>query len=140
MLHKNSSSHNLVYMRFRSAEYKSCGDSAQSLRCESRILTLGGKEITCNKHGSIMHVEILHVPPSSSSFIPLSTHQSQTPSSFFSSTPVLHFSNRKATLLSTIPSSTTDAESTLPPLFRGAANGADEQVFVEDVDVWVTSA
>jgi hypothetical protein len=96
-------------------------------------------ETTCNKYGSIMHVEILHVPPSSSSFTPLSTHQSQTPSSFFSSTPVLHFSNRKATLLSTIPSSATGAEPTLPPLFRGTADGADEQVLVEDVDVWVTS-
>ncbi|KAI9771539.1 MAG: hypothetical protein M1839_002782 [Geoglossum umbratile] len=87
-----------------------------------------------------MHLEILNTPPPLSSFTPLSTHESQTPSSFFSSTPVLHFSTRKAALLVATPEPAESEEAALPPLFRGTVEGSDEQVVVKDVDVWVTSA
>ncbi|KAI9765499.1 MAG: hypothetical protein M1840_007325 [Geoglossum simile] len=87
-----------------------------------------------------MHIEILHTPPSSSSFTPLSIHQSQTPSSFFSSTPVLHFSAREADLLVATPEPAEGEEAALPPLLRGPAESDGGRVVVGGVDVWVTSA
>ena len=97
-------------------------------------------------------MELIHEAPTRDSFIPLSTHQSQTPDSFFSGPPVLYYLSLAATLrtqaneLSSFPA--------LQPLFEhggapvngtGATNGdppveeEDREVEAQGVDVWVSS-
>ncbi|MCJ1247975.1 hypothetical protein MMC30_005190 [Trapelia coarctata] len=98
-------------------------------------------------------MEIFHSPPDPSSFTPLSQHQSQTPSSFYSSTPILYHHSPGAKLiileyedLSSSPlAKLADAASLNPPTpatTNGDGPHADEipaEIVVEGVDVWVTS-
>ena len=97
-------------------------------------------------------MEIIHEAPTNDSFIPLSTHQSQTPDSFFSGPPVLYYISLAATLrtqaneLASFPA--------LQPLFEhgeapvngtGATNGdplgeeESREVEAQEIDVWVSS-
>jgi nucleotide-sensitive chloride channel 1A len=99
-------------------------------------------------------MEILHTPPTSSSFIPLAEHQSHTPESFYSGPPVLHhFSQgckivildrdlRSSPALSGLRGGSAGAAGS----DVGAANangeegsGEDKEVIIEGVDVWITS-
>ncbi|KAL8922302.1 MAG: hypothetical protein Q9208_005272 [Pyrenodesmia sp. 3 TL-2023] len=97
-------------------------------------------------------MEVLHASPTEAQFTTLSTHQSQTPSSFYTGSPVLHHLSQSTTLLI----SSTDLKNT--PAFANLArpsgrqtNGSahapaddiapaeDHQVKIEGVDIWVTS-
>ena len=93
-------------------------------------------------------MEIIHEPPSTSSFTPLSEHQSRTPSSFYSSTPVLyhHSADTKLIILEYETLASSPLAKLADPLSAtGAATNGDtdhsmaEEVIVEGVDVWVTS-
>ncbi len=96
-------------------------------------------------------MEILNSAPVESQFTPLSTHQSQTPSSFYSGPPVLYHHSPSTTILI----NSHDLESA--PIFRklvsseqqsnGSAHPATEdesedlghEITIGGVDVWVTS-
>jgi len=101
-------------------------------------------------------MEVIHDPPQTSDFTPLSTHQSQTPPSFHSGPPILHHHSAGATLK--IHASELDASPILSTLAIGAIqtvttggddegeNGADENeneneedMEIDDIDIWVTS-
>lgn len=113
-------------------------------------------------------MEIIHKPPTPSSFTPLLTHQSQTPSSFYSGPPVLHHHSPSASLF--FHASDLSAAPALSGLANGARRGVngsaaaaadvavnghgaaeeregdeddnedeDEEFEIEGVDVWVTS-
>ena len=97
-------------------------------------------------------MEIIHATPTAASFVPLSTHQSQTPESFFDGPPVLYHHSLSAKLsirsteLTFAPAlSKLFADSSLPtngssPVVNGdAADAEDRELSVEGVDVWVTS-
>ncbi|KAL8856842.1 MAG: hypothetical protein Q9178_006559 [Gyalolechia marmorata] len=96
-------------------------------------------------------MEVLHAAPTKGQFTPLSTHESQTPSSFHSGPPVLHYLSPSTT----ISINSQDLESA--PAFQnlvspqqrsnGSVNSATEdepegighEITIEGVDVWVTS-
>jgi chloride channel, nucleotide-sensitive, 1A len=92
-----------------------------------------------------MPFHILQEAPALSSFTPLSTHQSETPESFFSGPPVLHYHTEGAHVI--VPRDQRDAL----PIFGAAvasesgANGAanvdedDHSIIVHGFDVMVTS-
>ena len=104
-------------------------------------------------------MEVFHTPPDPSSFTPLSQHQSQTPSSFYSATPVLYHHSAGAKLiileyedLSSSPlANLADAASLNPtspaaqsahPATNGDGPHDDAipvEIVVEGVDIWVTS-
>ena len=101
-------------------------------------------------------MEVLHGgdgAPTSSSFNPLSIHQSQTPDSFFSGPPILYHHSPSATLkLHSRDLAAAPALSSLAEGAHGHANGTattvngdtgdeepDEELEVQGVDVWVTS-
>lgn len=113
-------------------------------RCEVKLLELFGATI---QSGSKQHhqfqlrtdrMEAVHAAPDLADFNILSEHQEQTPSSFFGGKPVLHLSARAATLK--VSSDVFAARPELNQLTRGNATAPrDGQVFIENVDVWVTS-
>ncbi|KAI4086806.1 MAG: hypothetical protein LQ339_008989 [Xanthoria mediterranea] len=97
-------------------------------------------------------MEVLNSAPVESQFTPLSTHQSQTPSSFYSGPPVLYHHSPSTTILI----NSHDLESA--PIFRklvspqqqsnGSAHHAatedqtedlGHEITIQGVDVWVTS-
>ena len=104
-------------------------------------------------------MERISTAPTNASFTPLSVHQSQTPSSFYSGPPVLYHHSPSATL--SIRAHDLAAAPALSGLAEGAhrrANGAasvvnggdgageeeveeeeDEEIEIAGVDVWVTS-
>ncbi|KAI4118004.1 MAG: hypothetical protein LQ341_007641, partial [Variospora aurantia] len=97
-------------------------------------------------------MEVLHAAPTEGHFTPLSTHQSQTPSSFYSGPPVLHHHSPAASLFigssdlknntafaSFAPSSEGQSNGTTQDSADGPGNGEDREVRIEGVDVWVTS-
>ena len=93
-------------------------------------------------------MEILHEPPSASSFTPLSEHQSRTPSSFYSSRAVLYHHSAATKLIilehETLASSPLAKLTDAPPTNGAATNGdtyhaMSEEIVVDGVDVWVTS-
>ena len=95
---------------------------------------------------TMANLQELTTPPSIADYTPLSEHQAATPSHFFGAKPVLHLYCPASRLL------ISQAELDSRPLFAalhqtpatngsaGAANGTqEEQVSVENVDIWVTS-
>ncbi|KAL9025086.1 MAG: hypothetical protein Q9196_006037, partial [Gyalolechia fulgens] len=97
-------------------------------------------------------MEILHSAPSESEFMPLSTHQSQTPPSFYSGPPVLHHFSPSSTLrINSTDLQNAPAFSTFTSHTKQQANGfthaatdnstEDEghEARIENVDIWVTS-
>lgn len=97
-------------------------------------------------------MEAIHTTPTIASFVPLSTHQSQTPESFFSGPPVLYHHSPAATLK--IHASELGTAPALQSLFdpsRAPVNGnsditahsqdAEEEYEAEaqGVDIWVSS-
>lgn len=97
-------------------------------------------------------MEVTHTSPTTESFIPLSTHQSQTPESFFSGPPVLYHHSPAATLkthnseLSIAPSLQSlfgDIEAPVNGHTDGngrVSNAEEEHVAdVQGVDIWVSS-
>ncbi len=98
-------------------------------------------------------MEVLHSAPTTSSFTPLPTHQSQTPDSFFDGPPILYHHSPSATLKT--HASDLAAAPALSVLARGVhrhSNGTaainettededqhDEEIEIQGVDVWVTS-
>ncbi|KAI9802294.1 MAG: hypothetical protein M1833_001800 [Piccolia ochrophora] len=100
-----------------------------------------------------MTIEIIHQPPDPSSLTPLSTHESQTPSSFYSSAPVLHFRDTSTrillprTHLSSFP--IFSAPTAEPAATNGHVNGTaaassdtsrqDDDVVLSGIHLWVTS-
>lgn len=112
----------------------------------------------------LLSMEILHESPTVDSFTPLTTHQSQTPSSFYSGPPVLHYHTSRAQLvlseqdldsspaLSNLRSNTSnpktqatsvnghpEGQSQPPPQEQGTPQDEHEQILIPDIDVWVTS-
>ncbi len=101
-------------------------------------------------------MEILHSSPSTSSFTPLSTHQSQTPDSFYEGLPVLHYHTTSAQIilsdhdlrstpvlasLSNTPNSSNDKSSVNGHQAEEQATDpdTDTDVVLQLIDVWVTS-
>ena len=97
-------------------------------------------------------MEIIHETPTAEAFVSLSTHQSQTPESFFNGPPVLYHHSPSAKL--SIQSSELALAPALTKLFEGSSatqNGSapvvngdtppaeDQELSVEGIDVWVTS-
>ena len=99
-------------------------------------------------------MENIHDAPTAASFVPLSTHQAQTPESFFTGPPVLYHHSPSARL------SVQSSEIHLAPIFArlfeklenesphtngtaGTTNGdredEDRELSVEGIEVWVTS-
>lgn len=100
-------------------------------------------------------MEVIHTAPDPSSFIPLSQHQSQTPASFYSGPPVLHYQNRRCKIrilegdltkasalaaLATGTSATTNGDSVHGNGEHEGDVERGQEIVFEDVDVWVTSA
>ena len=109
-------------------------------------------------------MEILYSLPSQSQFTPLTEHQSTTPTNFYSSRPVLHHHSRSATLLLTRsdlalcpafssllpPTEQTNGDSHPTAQSRREGNGAaageeedeegEEEVKIENIDIWITSS
>jgi nucleotide-sensitive chloride channel 1A len=103
-----------------------------------------------------MTLTVLNNPPTSSEFVPLSEHQSQTPSSFFSQTPVLHYHGKDLKVvvpsnqLSALPIfSKPKAEPEIKTSTGGQPNGThddsteeqkdDEKTTITGIETWVTS-
>ncbi|KAI4136897.1 MAG: hypothetical protein L6R39_007571, partial [Caloplaca ligustica] len=97
-------------------------------------------------------MEILHTPPTRDQYTPLSTHQSQTPSSFSAGPPILHHYSPSTTLLiSSTDLKSTPALAALAPHTEPQTNGSahapsddipnpeDHETKIEGVDIWVTS-
>lgn len=97
-------------------------------------------------------MEVIHEALSSDSYIPLSTHQSQTPESYYSGPPVLYHHSPSATLLIHI------SDLNAAPAFSGLAEGTslnhvngsattngddlsdeDRELSIRNIDIWVTS-
>lgn len=101
---------------------------------------------TSSSHRSVL--EVFQEPPSISSFTPLSEHESQTPSSFYSDPPVLHHHSLGTQLIiseyddfSSSPlSKLADSITTNNAFTNGDTNHEmPDEVLVEGVDIWVTS-
>ena len=92
-------------------------------------------------------MEIVHEAPTISSFTSLDQHQSQTPESFYSGPPVLHYYSANAQLLafeSELTSSPALSRLTDPARTNGSATNGDtenhnQEVVLHGVDIWVTS-
>lgn len=97
-------------------------------------------------------MEVLNSAPVENQFTPLSTHQSQTPSSFYSGPPVLHHLSPSTTILV----NSHDLESALifqklvspqqqsngsahHPATEDEAEDLGHEITIRGVDVWVTS-
>ena len=99
-------------------------------------------------------MEIIHDVPTAASFVQLSTHQAQTPESFFTGPPVLYHHSPSAKL------SVQSSELLLAPVFArlfenpehksphtngtaGTTNGdqeeEDQELSTGGIDIWVTS-
>lgn len=96
-------------------------------------------------------MEVLNSAPTESQFTPLSTHQSQTPSSFYSGPPVLYHRSPSTTILinSHELESAPAFQKLVSPQQRsnGSAHPATEdesedlghEITIRGVDIWVTS-
>ncbi|KAL8709744.1 MAG: hypothetical protein Q9220_005530 [cf. Caloplaca sp. 1 TL-2023] len=97
-------------------------------------------------------MEVLHTAPNHDQFTPLSSHQSQTPASFYSGPPVLHHYSPSSTILTTShdlassPAITALAPRTWPQTNGSASHtveenseDAGEEVSIQGIDIWVTS-
>ena len=93
-------------------------------------------------------MEIIHEEPRASSYVPVSEHQSQTPSSFYSGPVVLYHESSSADLvildseLASSPALSKLADDKIPS--AAATNGdagehQGEEIVVPGVDIWVTS-
>ncbi|KAH8640904.1 hypothetical protein IG631_03845 [Alternaria alternata] len=81
-----------------------------------------------------MSFQQLDNAPKADDFTPLSEHQSQTPTSFFSAKPVLHAHYEGMTLVAAADQLKQDAAfSKFSPRREG------EEDFVDGIDVWVSS-
>jgi chloride channel, nucleotide-sensitive, 1A len=86
-------------------------------------------------------MEILHETPLESSFILLSQHQSQTPESFYSGPPVLHYGKATARVV------ITREEATRSPAIEkifvtnevSSSDTSADTLVIKDVDIWVSS-
>lgn len=100
-----------------------------------------------------MALEIISDPPATDSFTPLTSHQSQTPESFFGAKPVLHYEDKRAKVVTSknqldrLPVFS-DSSSDHTKTSNGAADTADdanghaagtEDVLISDIGIWVTS-
>lgn len=81
-------------------------------------------------------MELFHEPLIESSFIPVSEHQSQTPVSFYSGPPVLHFKSSQNRLLCL-----KEEASRHPAIetFIKDGNTHEDSWLIEEIDVWVSS-
>lgn len=97
-------------------------------------------------------MEVIHTTPTIDSFVPLSTHQSQTPESFFSGPPVLYHHSQAATLRTHASEVVTaPALQSLFDASRSPVNGdadmtahsqdaeEEHEVEAQGVDIWVSS-
>ncbi len=109
------------------------------------------------RKSSFPEMEVLQEAPKTSTFVPLSEHQSATPASFYSGPPVLYYHSDRCKILvlerdlSTSPALTAlarEAKSTSSTNGHAANGdedrtngdaGAESQKVLEDVAVWVTS-
>lgn len=103
-------------------------------------------------------MEVLREPPKTSSFVPLSEHQSTTPASFYAGPPILHFHSSRCNVvilerdvgnsppLAAFSEHARASSGANVASINGSAShvetedeGLDAQKIVEDVEVWVTS-
>ena len=91
-------------------------------------------------------MEVIHESPQHSSFIPLSEHQSQTPQSFYSGQPVLHYQSAGADLVAAKSGFHTSLGLSklagYTNVEQGNAENGDnsgEDIVLKDIDIWVTS-
>lgn len=87
-----------------------------------------------------MSLTPISTAPQTSDFTALSAHQEQTPTTFFSGPPVLHQHSPAATLHISKPDF--DAQEAFTSLVAAADSipaNAENEVEIQDVDVWVTS-
>ena len=92
-------------------------------------------------------MEVLHEVPIASAFRPLPEFESQTPESFYSGPPVLHYQAPARLMVSTADSRSSPALSKLVDARapeQTLQNGDHEQECTEelltiDIDIWVTS-
>jgi hypothetical protein len=102
-------------------------------------------------------MEVLQEAPNSSTFVPLSEHQSATPASFYSGPPVLHYHSGRCKVvilerdlnlspaLTALARETEKTSTTAEPVTNGNGEQGEEedesvkQKVLGDVDVWVTS-
>jgi nucleotide-sensitive chloride channel 1A len=94
-------------------------------------------------------MEVLRTPPVAASFTPLAEHQSRTPESFFTGSPVLHYHSDRCKVI--VLESDLTAAPALNALRGPVVNtngGAQEvrgettsekEIVIDEVDVWVTS-
>lgn len=96
-------------------------------------------------------METIHDAPTATSFVPLSTHQAQTPDSFFTEPPVLYHHSPSTKL--SVQSSELLHAPIIAKLFEnetpqtngsagttnGDREGEDRELSLEGIDVWVTS-
>lgn len=83
-----------------------------------------------------MGVELVEKVYAASDFTALSEHNAQTPATFFGATPVLHISCPKSTIR--FDKDALNIEPDLTKLGESKATD-DEQLEIENVDIWVTS-
>ena len=92
-------------------------------------------------------MDFLRAGPALESYIPLSEHQSSTPSSFFIGPPVLYYHCKSATLSarsSDLPKSDAvkqfcDHARTRYTINEGALDGSEEEIAIKDVEIVVAS-
>jgi len=97
-------------------------------------------------------MEVIHTTPTTESFVPLSTHLSQTPESFFSGPPVLYHHSPAATLkthaseLATAPAlqslfgppqAPVNGTADIDTHFQDAEE--EHEIEAQGVDIWVSS-
>ncbi|GAB7342998.1 hypothetical protein MBLNU457_g1094t1 [Dothideomycetes sp. NU457] len=89
-----------------------------------------------------MALEVLRTRPDISEFTPLATHQEATPSSFYSSKPVLHYTS-SCTLQITQSALSHPAFAQLAPRTtpsHGPSNGTSQEQISLDVEAYITSS
>ena len=103
-------------------------------------------------------MELIHSAPDRASFTPLSEHQSHTPASFYSGTPVLHHhtQNCRVLVLQSELHNSPALEGLIPDGDHGLSNGqgtdvdgdgaglaheesADREILIGGIGVWVSS-
>lgn len=76
----------------------------------------------------------LSAAPAESDFTPLAEHESQTPTTFFGGQPVLYQNSSGLTLTLSVDNLSSD-----PAITSFDASKVDEEAFIKDVAIWVTS-
>jgi hypothetical protein len=127
------------------------------LQC-TKVIAKNGTLTQTTRHLTLyLEMEVLQEAPNSSTFVPLSEHQSATPASFYSGPPVLHYHSGRCKVvilerdlnlspaLTALARQSENTSTTAEPVTNGNGEQGEEedepdkQKVLDDVDVWVTS-